>query len=844
MPHLASPNGDLTPGMREALSRMREIRRRFGPAYAAMEKRSGVSHSNWHRWLHGKGVMPLERVSEAKGMLMGCLEREMKKHSGDEDVLRTLRELKESLEEVTALWIRDQGSTTAQMVANEMVTNEQPEPDVQIENILPEHGQMFSSDWMTDMAEELAAAVERQWIWEADRRGLIRPPAIPVRWRWAQGMTSKLDVVLNNSHRRTLFPPLPGVASATSASLQSGGLQQLFDAYAGVDSGRLVIMGKYGSGKSATAILMLLDALSHRDSLDDVQRAKVPVPIFLTTHDWDPRHQNLPEWLITRLAKEYQFLRSTQDGRSAAARLVEDGRVALFLDGFDEIPSELHRDALEEIRRLATFRLVTLTRDGEFAAAVRTGHHVDAAAVVELLPIPADEIASYLETRQTDPMPPQWEKLVTFLRENPDHILAQALDSPLVLTQLRDAIQDPADIDDLLVADRFESREAVAEYLMDRSIDVAYRRFSRDTSTVGPDKARAALGYIAAKMNEENTRDLAWWQIHHWASPIPRILATTVLGVLIGAPVGALMFGPLGQYAVRGHTGTLFGAQYLSMMCLVFGLMAGLVSEARGGRSRRTGRFRWVDWYRGQTNSAVGLLFTVAVTMAVGNQSNYAFGALAGVLAGIVAGYAARGDHQDHRWIQRSWWITLRSRLDPVAGAVAGLPIGLTYGLTKEHTQGLVAGIMSAIAFGLMVGFARPTAGIQAVTDPRTSWLRNHEHAATFSLAAGLALGLPLGLKNGLEHGVIAGAVAGVCVGLIVGLGCLIGASDRLRTTLLFLQLRGHGIPLDGMRFLEDARRKNLLRTVGPLYQFRHPSIQDRLARTYGQQQTRVDPEI
>jgi hypothetical protein len=32
------------------------------------------------------------------------------------------------------------------------------------------------------------------------------------------------------------------------------------------------------------------------------------------------------------------------------------------------------------------------------------------------------------------------------------------------------------------------------------------------------------------------------------------------------------------------------------------------------------------------------------------------------------------------------------------------------------------------------------------------------------------------------------------------------------------------------MNFLDDARERNVLRTVGPVYQFRHARLQDRLA--------------
>jgi hypothetical protein len=38
------------------------------------------------------------------------------------------------------------------------------------------------------------------------------------------------------------------------------------------------------------------------------------------------------------------------------------------------------------------------------------------------------------------------------------------------------------------------------------------------------------------------------------------------------------------------------------------------------------------------------------------------------------------------------------------------------------------------------------------------------------------------------------------------------------------------GTPVRLLRFLEDARDRNILRTVGPVYQFRHAKLQDRLA--------------
>jgi hypothetical protein len=68
--------------------------------------------------------------------------------------------------------------------------------------------------------------------------------------------------------------------------------------------------------------------------------------------------------------------------------------------------------------------------------------------------------------------------------------------------------------------------------------------------------------------------------------------------------------------------------------------------------------------------------------------------------------------------------------------------------------------------------------------------------------------------------------------------GCIPGAitgglmsSATVAASLAFAQIakRLH-TPVRLMRFLEDARERNVLRTAGPVYQFRHARLQDRLA--------------
>ena len=92
-------------------------------------------------------------------------------------------------------------------------------------------------------------------------------------------------------------------------------------------------------------------------------------------------------------------------------------------------------------------------------------------------------------------------------------------------------------------------------------------------------------------------------------------------------------------------------------------------------------------------------------------------------------------------------------------------------------------------------------------------------------LALGLVAGVGLGLTLGL--GFVYGFIAGLLAFLVAG----IFYPNTWRTALACSQLRlsGH-VPIRLMRFLEDAYARDVLRTVGPIYQFRHARLQDRLA--------------
>jgi hypothetical protein len=86
-------------------------------------------------------------------------------------------------------------------------------------------------------------------------------------------------------------------------------------------------------------------------------------------------------------------------------------------------------------------------------------------------------------------------------------------------------------------------------------------------------------------------------------------------------------------------------------------------------------------------------------------------------------------------------------------------------------------------------------------------------------LGIGLAKDLAFGFENGIE--------SGLAIGVVIGLATSAVWPAFLASVQLALKWK---TPVHLIRFLEDAHKRSVLRTVGPCYQFRHARLQDRLA--------------
>jgi hypothetical protein len=103
----------------------------------------------------------------------------------------------------------------------------------------------------------------------------------------------------------------------------------------------MMIVGAPGAGKSGAAVLLVLAALRHRDSVPHTERAEVPVPVLFTPHDWNPKTQPVRDWLVSQLQQNYDGLFTGKRGARKAARLINEDKVMVILDGLDEMAEQL-----------------------------------------------------------------------------------------------------------------------------------------------------------------------------------------------------------------------------------------------------------------------------------------------------------------------------------------------------------------------------------------------------------------------------------------------------------------------------------------------------------------------
>lgn len=656
-----------------------------------------------------------------------------------------------------------------------------------------------------DVADQLASSVRAQWTDEADARELRESRVIPLSWAATERqVAAPAEAIFGTRAGRVLRMSLEGRLEDDFSTASA----QLTDGYRRIPSGRLVVLGEPGGGKTVLALMLTLGLLAQRPP-------QSPVPVLLSVSSWDPVSKSLDDWIVDTLAAQYY------GGQAHAPRLLLDRQMLLpVLDGLDEIPESARRNAVRGLNSACSDGrgLVLTCRSAEYQDVIEGGSPaLRRAPVVEVAPVSVTDAVTYLrEVDRSDGV--GWEPVYAHLREDPESAAATALSTPLALSLARSVYRhserNPAELLD------FDARHAVEDHLVDHIISAAYApepgSLPGQDDGVWQQEARQAekyLTFLATYLHHYRERDLAWWRMSG------RLFSRWV-GLVVGIGIGlfavllvAVVLKPLGvEDRVEWSVLAGVGVAVLAMLAWYAApdRPPGRVSFALRG-SRRRLRAGFGAGFALTALLAAMVLGTVAVITTFNGSWNTGeladFGRLAAFAAGSAVAIGVA--FAVHQWLNT-----------PPEGSIRATPTGL---LRQDRSSSLVgagvAGItFAATAFPLLIVTVSLTFLVfQALTgwagEPRLS-----DILARVAEDIG-AYGSPLEV---LRATVLPGAV-------FTMLMVLQRAWTRFTLLRLFLAARGR-VPWRFVRFLTEARDRQLLRQSGGAYQFRHIRLQERLA--------------
>jgi hypothetical protein len=645
---------------------------------------------------------------------------------------------------------------------------------------------------LDELAGLLAEAVEAYCSSAVRELRLAEP--IPVRWkRSSRPLAGPVSAAAGSQ----AFSPVPKLAAVGEQQLNSGQIDNLFQVFGGLGSGRLVIVGTGGSGKSGAGVILVRDLLKHRKQVPEPDRPQVPVPVMLTLAGWDPA-QDIVTWLSARLTEVYPFpFHGARRGAAAAARLLRTDRVAVILDGFDALPARLRQDSVRALNRQAAFRLVVLSRPDEMAEAARQDPLAGAVAL-ELQDVDPYAAADYLASVRADPPPDGWAELIGRLRTEPASPLATALHNPEALNLVRDTC---GSLDEIRRFLRFcetrglgisQADTGIEDYLLDCVLGTVDKLWPPESG----EAALRTLNCIAARMNQDGTHDLEWWHIPEWTPRIPRILATAAAAGLAASAVSGIALG-LGA-------GLRYG--------FAFGCLLGLVAGLRKRLPRRMTPLRWSSVFSRASLAPAG-----------------PFGCVGGLATGLLLGAVLFSV------------FVIEFQADYLQAFVFGLGIGFLLGFVVWSAVGLLYGLVR----GLVSGLSQSGPDAASPLSPPSSWRRDLAASLVTGIVGGLGFGLVSGIAAGLARGFSSELMSGfmpsfvhmlitaLVFGLAGGLAYGLVSSRAWAASIAAVQLARRCRSLRFfrlIRFLETASNCQVLRTVGPTYQFRNSRMQDRLA--------------
>lgn len=733
-----------------------------------------------------------------------------------------------------------------------------------------------------EIAAELAGKIRKQWEDESGARRIDDPYALPVTWRpgppdlfWSWERI--LEIAGEWPDERHFAQESWGRSPSDLVG------RTLSRALLCVPTGRLVVLGEPGSGKTILLVQLTLEMLRARPVVQG------PVPVLLSVTSWSPKTETLQSWLARTLETEHPWLArpapGASSGQSCLSALLQNHLILPILDGLDEIPDKVRRSAVARINAWlqAGDRIVVSCRRDEYEALVTqtdttVGVKLNGAAGVLLRSLTGRTVADYLvhDGGDNEESRRRWAPVTERLQT--ESTLTSALETPLMASLAR-TIYNPRENestqrlpDPKYLTSKLGTVDEIRTHLFDGFVGAAYREHP-DPSKHCPWSTKQAqrwLTHLARHLEtltegpeagadgttrSGRTTDLAWWELHLAVHRVTlTLLGSAVPGVAVG--VAALLGESLG---IGLGVGLLLGI----LPPAVLTMRAQSRGPGRDGTTNETEADQ--EWYDsavlGIGAAAASAVAAAAAAGWLAQAAGFGKGATRGLVGAVGVGLGAGPIGGIAGSI--------------LGGSIGGIGVGLTAGIAPGWPAGVLNGLGGGLAAGAILtlsGQNRPARGIRGVR-----WSKR-------AMAAGAVAGIGLGLTAGPIAGGI-GALAGCCLGLlgrradvagsttpalsllqdrttflvfgaVSGLLVFAGATRAVTLAvgmaggitvgLVFASLQAawgrytiartwlalrRKVPWRIAGFLTDAHvNRGVLRQVGSVYQFRHAELQRHLA--------------
>ena len=634
---------------------------------------------------------------------------------------------------------------------------------------------------LDDVAKKLAERVEREWKREVRLWRLNDPKPISVSWQAVDAeLVEEWDQLVLTAKDRPGSNPACWAAGPTGLAGSSGG-RGLAWVLSRVPTGRLVVLGEPGAGKTVLLVHLVLDLLKRRP---------VPVPVLVSLASWRyPAVQDLRTWLVDRLTIDYDGLAEPAPSVTGKINLAEallDNHLLLpILDGLDELPESVRSQAIDNINSALDpgDGLIVSCRTKEYGQAVNPPEGVklrDTAGVM-VRELDHADVRKYLRD-DAGSTPDRWNPVLN----NPNSPAGQALRTPLMVWVAR-TIYNPRPgerteslpkLDDLR---KFPTSTDVERHLFDSFILAAYRpHLKRPCRWLDTDAKRYLVNLAIHLENlsqaPNDTVDFAWWELRD-SKELPKHLSGLAVGIVAGLATGLTA-----GFGANIGAGIGIGLGLGLLLGLVVRWPVQNIPQSTKSTIKRMIKRMTKPTIKRMTKPEVKRMIkptTKGKTNRNAEAVKYVKGLVGGLMGGIFGGFVAG--------------LVSLIRIGHARGLAGGLPIGLGVGMgigpTSEFVDGLVGGLVGGFGGGLVgalgVGLAAGllnglgvglTVGLSV---DKFSDRRKPARGVTWD-KSGLAGGIAVGGMVGVTAWVVAGPTIGIVAGSIASIvaACAVGLID------------------------------------------------------------------